>query len=122
MRLWQSYIDRNRFDSARLYSTELARSYVDFLDALVQDDSAEVAHTELHHLHCAVRGDSAVCSYQIEDELGEYLADTLVLKRVGGQWLVHRVEGFSTPTRDTVLPGEEDLVFPPADTIPTWRR
>jgi hypothetical protein len=120
--LWQSYIDRNRFDSARLYSTELARSYVDFLDALVQDDSAEVTHTDLRHLRCVVAGDSAVCSYQIEDELGEYIADTLILKRIGGRWLVHRVEGFSTPTRDTLLPGEEELVFPPADTIPAWKR
>ncbi len=121
VRLWQSYIDRNRFDSARLYSTELARSYVDFLDALVQDDSAEVTRTELREVHCVVAGDSAICSYQIEDELGEYIADTLTLKRVGGRWLVHRVEGFSTPTRDTVLPGEEELVFPPADTVPAWR-
>ncbi len=122
VRLWQSYIDRNRFDSARLYSTELARSYVDFLDALVQDDSAEVTYTDLRQLRCVVAGDSAVCSYQIEDELGEYIADTLVLKRIGGRWLVHRVEGFNTPTRDTLLPGEEELVFPPADTIPAWKR
>lgn len=121
VRLWQSYIDRNRFDSARLYSTDLARSYVDFLDALVQDDSAEVTYTDLRQLRCVVAGDSAVCSYQIEDELGEYISDTLVLKRIGGRWLVHRVEGFSTPARDTLLPGEEELVFPPADTIPAWK-
>jgi hypothetical protein len=121
VRLWQSYIDRNRFDSARLYSTELARSYVDFLDALVQDDSAEVTHTELLELHCMVAGDSAVCHYRIEDELGEYLPDTLVLKRVGGRWLVHRVEGFTRPSVDTLLPGEEDLVFPPSDTLPVGR-
>ncbi|MCS6929195.1 MAG: hypothetical protein NZM43_06835 [Saprospiraceae bacterium] len=116
--LWQQYIDRNRFDSARLYSTELARSYVDFLDALVQDDSAEVTHTYLRNLRCVVIGDSAICSYEIEDELGEYLPDTLILKRVDGRWLVHRVEGFATPAADTLLPGEEELVFPPADTFP----
>ncbi len=119
VRLWQSYIDRNRFDSARLYSTELARSYVDFLDALVQDDSAEITQTYLRDLQCSVIGDSAICHYLIEDELGEYIPDTLILKRVGKRWLIHRVEGFTSPVLDTLLPGEEDLVFPPADTMPT---
>ncbi len=113
---WQSYIDRNRFDSARLYSTELARSYIDFLDALVQDDSAEVTQTILYDLHCTVIADSAICCYRIEDELGEYIPDTLILKRERGRWLVHRVEGFLVPMADTLFPGEEELIFPPSDT------
>ncbi len=120
VRLWQSYIDNNRFDSARLYSTELARSYVDFLDALVQDDSTETTQTELRDLRCDVIGDSAICHYLIEDELGEFLPDTLILKRISGRWLVHRVEGFAKPHLDTLLPGDEELIFPPADTPRLW--
>lgn len=116
VRLWQSYIDRNQFDSARLHSTELARSYVDFLDALTQGaDTAEVYETPLYDLHCSVLGDSAVCSYLIEGEMGEKIPDTLVLYNIKGHWKVHRVEGFVLIPVDTLQPGDEDLLFPPRD-------
>ncbi|MEQ1744071.1 MAG: hypothetical protein ABMA02_01480 [Saprospiraceae bacterium] len=112
VRLWQSYIDRNQFDSARLHSTELARSYIDFLDALVQGDTGDVSNTVLYQLECDVRGDSAVCHYLIEGELEEKIPDTLVLYRIRGRWLVHRVEGFMVIPVDTLRPGEERLLFP----------
>ena len=111
VRLWQSYIDRNQFDSARLYSTELARSYIDFLDALMQGDSSEISSTVLYKLRCDVRGDSAVCHYLIEGELEEKIPDTLVLYRVHGRWLVHRVEGFMVIPVDTLAPGDENILF-----------
>lgn len=112
VRLWQSYIDRNQFDSARMYSTELARSYIDFLDALVQDDTADISNTVLYKLRCDVQGDSAICHYLIEGELDEKIPDTLVLYRVGSRWLVHRVEGFMVIPVDTLAPGDEQILFP----------
>lgn len=112
VRLWQYYIDRNQFDSARIYSTELARSYIDFLDALAQGDSTEFDETIFYNLHCAIRADSAVCSYLIEGEMGEKVPDTLVLRKVKGRWLVHRVEGFIVIPVDTLQPGDEDILFP----------
>ncbi len=111
VRLWQSYIDRNQFDSARMYSTELARSYIDFLDALVQDDTADISNTVLYKLRCDVQGDSAICHYLIEGELEEKIPDTLVLYRIGGRWLVHRVEGFMVIPVDTLAPGDERILF-----------
>ena len=111
VRLWQSYIDHNRYDSARLYSTELARSYVDFLDALSQGDSTEVFETQLFDLQCDIRGDSAVCHFLIEGEMEEKIPDTLILRKVKGRWLVHRVEGFSVIPVDTLRPGDEQILF-----------
>lgn len=112
VRLWQYYIDRNQFDSARIYSTELARSYIDFLDALAQSNSSEFDETIFYGLDCAVRGDSAVCSYLIEGEMGEKVPDTLVLRKIKGHWLVHRVEGFMVIPVDTLQPGDENILFP----------
>ena len=113
VRLWQNYIDHNQFDSARLYSTELARSYIDFLDALTTpEDSSDVFETTLYDLKCDIQGDSAICHYLIEGELGERIPDTLILYKVKGRWLVHRVEGFMVIPVDTLRPGEEDLIFP----------
>jgi len=112
VRLWQSYIDRNQFDSARLYSTELARSYIDFLDALTQGDSSDIFETSLYRLRCEVQGDSAICHYLIEGELGEKIPDTLVLHLVQGRWMVHRVEGFLVIPVDTFLPDDAHRLFP----------
>ncbi len=112
VRLWQGYIDHNQFDSARMYSTELARSYIDFLDALTQGDSSETSETTLYRLRCDVQGDSAICHYLIEGEMGEKIPDTLVLRHVNGHWLVHHVEGFLVIPVDTLRPGEEELLFP----------
>ena len=111
VRLWQSYIDHNQFDSARVYSTELARSYVDFIDALTQGDTTAMEDTKLYHLQCHVVGDSAVCHYLIEGEIDEKIPDTLVLRWVKGRWLVDRVEGFMVIPVDTLQPGDEDILF-----------
>ncbi|MCC6461463.1 MAG: hypothetical protein IT260_13395 [Saprospiraceae bacterium] len=112
VRQWQFYIDHNQFDSARLYSTELARSYVDFLDALAQGDTSETDNTQLYNLQCDIQGDSAICHYLIEGEMGEKIPDTLILQRINGRWLVHRVEGFLVIPVDSLQPGDEDLIFP----------
>ena len=112
VRLWQGYIDRNQFDSARLYSTELARSYVDFLDALTQGDTTEITQTQLYDLQCDVQGDSAICHFLIEGELGEKVPDTLILYHQKGRWLVHQVEGFIVIPVDTLQPGDEQILFP----------
>ncbi|TNE56533.1 MAG: hypothetical protein EP344_12335 [Bacteroidetes bacterium] len=109
---WQHYIDYNKFDSARLYSTELARSYIDFLDAITQGDTSEVYDTVLRNLQCDVQGDSAICHYLIEGEFGEQVPDTLILYKVKGQWLVHQVEGFIVIPVDTLAPGDERILFP----------
>ncbi len=118
VRQWQSYIDHNQFDSARLYSTELARSYIDFLDALTSDDSTDVYETQLFNLECNIQGDSAICHYLIEGEFGERIPDTLVLYKTKDRWLVHRVEGFMVIPVDTLQPGDDQILFP-SDSLDT---
>lgn len=112
VRRWQDYIDRNEFDSARIYSTELARSYIDFLDAITQGDTTEITQTMLYELDCDIQGDSAVCHFLIEGEMGEKIPDTLILYKIKGRWLVHHVEGFTVIPVDTLQPGDEDILFP----------
>lgn len=112
VRRWQDYIDRNKFDSARLYSTELARSYVDFIDAITQGDTSEITQTLLFDMGCDIMGDSAICHFLIEGEMGEKIPDTLILYKVKGRWLVHRVEGFTVIPVDTLQPGDDQILFP----------
>lgn len=71
--------------------------------------------TELLQLNCAVQGDSAVCSFFIEDEIGEKIPDTLVLKKIKGKWLVYTVESFEITPLDSLREGDENLLFPPSD-------
>jgi hypothetical protein len=115
---WQHHIDHNRFEEARRLSIDQARNYVDYLDELTGDDTLGMQDTEMFDLACTVAGDSALCRYFTEDEIGEKVPGQLVLRRVKGQWLVRVVEGFEPAPLDTLQPGEENLVFP-EDTVPT---
>lgn len=111
---WQSYIDRNQFELARQLSTDQAKTYVDFLDALTDnDDTSFVDQTILFNLQCEVHGDSAYCRYMTEDEIGEKIPGMLILKKWKNRWLVDKVEGFELLQLDSLQKGEENLVFPP---------
>ncbi|HNM23806.1 MAG TPA: hypothetical protein PKL15_00195, partial [Saprospiraceae bacterium] len=67
-------------------------------------------------LHCIQQGDSAICSFYIEDEVGEKVPDTLVLKKIKGRWLVFTVESFKVTPLDSLREGDEDILFQPSDT------
>lgn len=115
LRQWQGLLDQNRFDEARLLSAGNALEFVDYLHSFPHVDSMPAETTELLQLNCAVQGDSAVCSFFIEDEIGEKIPDTLVLKKIKGKWLVYTVESFEITPLDSLREGDENILFPPSD-------
>lgn len=113
VQLWQSYIDKNKFDSARNLSTEEALLYVNELASYnIGSDTLAWENNVMLDLKCQVIGDSAVCSYHFEDELGETMPGQLALKRIKGRWFVSRTDFEYLIPYDTLQPGEEELIFP----------
>ncbi|MFN4080856.1 MAG: hypothetical protein ACK4NS_08135 [Saprospiraceae bacterium] len=110
---WQAWIDCNQYDSARLYSTENVRPFIDFLASITFGDTSACSLTLLRDLRCEVAGDSAVCIFATKDEIGRDVIDTIVLRRSPRNiWLVDGI-GMSNLPFDSLLKGQENLVFPP---------
>ncbi|HNL38186.1 MAG: hypothetical protein U0U46_07360 [Saprospiraceae bacterium] len=116
LKQWQSLLDQNRYDEARQLSAGNALDFVDYLHSFPHVDSISTEATELLQLHCIQQGDSAICSFYIEDEVGEKVPDTLVLKKIKGRWLVFTVESFKVTPLDSLREGDEDILFQPSDT------
>ena len=110
---WQAWIDCNQYDSARLYSTENVRPFIDFLASITFGDTSACSLTLLRDLRCETSGDSAVCIFATKDEIGRDVIDTIVLRRSQRNiWLVDGI-GMSNLPFDSLLKGQENLVFPP---------
>ncbi len=116
LRQWQSLLDQSRYEDARLLSAGNALEFVNYLNSFPHVDSFPSEPSELLQLHCEVRGDSAVCSYFIEDEVGEKIPDTLIMRKIKGKWLVFTVESFEVTPLDSLRNGDEDILFQPSDT------
>lgn len=113
---WQTYIDKNQFDRARELSIGEALEYVDELAGYnTTTDTLAWENNVMLNLKCQIMGDSAICSYHFEDELGEPAPGHLGLKRVKGYWLVSRANFDDVPV-DRFRRGDEDLLFP-ADSL-----
>lgn len=113
VQLWQSYIDKNKFDLAREMSTGEALLYVNELASYnVGSDTLEWENNVMLDLKCQIIGDSAVCTYQFEDELGQPMPGKLALKRIQKRWFVSRTDFEYEMPYDTLHPGDEDLIFP----------
>ena len=110
-RQWQAFIDKNRFDDARLLSTGEALEYINGLAAFSNGDTLEWENNTMLHLECKVFGDSAYCTYHFEDELGEPIPGHLGLKRLKGQWLVSRTFFDDGPPVDN-SDQKGDMLFP----------
>ncbi len=110
---WQSYIDKNEFDRARELSIAEALNYVNELASYNTDtDTLAWENNVLLNLKCQTMGDSAICTYNFEDELGEPIPGQLALLRVKGHWFVCRTNFDNLLPADTLRPGDENLVFP----------
>lgn len=117
VRNWQMLLDQNRYEEARALSAGNALAFVDYLGSFPHLDSFTLETTELLQLRCAVAGDSAVCSFFVEDEVGERIPDTLLLKKTGGRWLVYEVERFQITPLDSLRDDDEDILFLPSDSL-----
>jgi hypothetical protein len=111
---WQGFVDQDMYDSARVYSTGEALEFVQFLESITDNSDSDriVSITLLRELNCTIQGDSAVCSYLTKDEIGNDIPDTVIMKRINRRWMVARVYDAGAPPLDSLLEGEENLLFP----------
>lgn len=110
---WQSYIDKNQFGLARDLSIGEALDYVNELSGYsTGTDTLAWENNVLLNLKCEIMGDSAICTYNFEDELGQPVPGKLALRRVEGYWFVSRTNFDSASPADTLQSGQEELLFP----------
>ncbi len=111
--LWQSYVDQDLYDSARLYSSERVMPFINFLESITftSDSTEPVSLTLMRNLECIIKGDSAMCMYVTKDEIGQDVPDTVMLKKVNGRWLVDKVFSNGEAPSDSLLEGKE-MPFP----------
>jgi hypothetical protein len=114
VQLWQSYIDKNQFDLAREMSTGEALLYVNELAGYNSGtDTLEWENNVMLSLKCQIIGDSAICTYQFEDELGIPVPGQLALKQMQGYWFVSRTDFEYAVPSDSLSPNDENMIFPP---------
>lgn len=114
---WQSYIDKNQFDLAREMSTGEALDYIAELASYNSEpDTLAWENNVMLNLKCHIIGDSAICTYHFEDELGEPAPGKLGLRRIKGYWLVSRTNFDDGLPVDSLRQGDENLLFP-ADSL-----
>lgn len=100
VRAWQAFIDNNQLSQAAQLSTAEALIYIQQeLSALPIEDSLEQEQNVFLDLQCQELGDSAICTYFFEDEIGEKMPGKLALRRIKGQWLVSKTD-FDTDTNN----------------------
>jgi hypothetical protein len=113
VQLWQSYIDKNQFDLAREMSTGESLLYIAELEGYNSGpDTLAWENNVMLNLKCQIIGDSAICTYHFEDELGEPAPGQLAMKQIKGYWFVSRTNFNDLTPAGSFQEGDENLIFP----------
>ena len=122
VRQWQDHMDKNEFGKAKELSTPETQVTITSIEALLNMDSEPIPidTTEFITLKCNEKDAEAVCYYsiKIEDEFieidneivkmdGEIIADSFLLKKIKGEWLIDIPEEM---TGDEEMKGMEELL------------
>ena len=90
-RKWQEYVDLDQFDDASRLSTQNAKEWLlmieKFLEDLPAEEVGEVTLTNFTEMNCVEKGENARCGCLIKEE-DELIADTFILHKIDGQWMV----------------------------------
>jgi len=90
-RKWQEYVDTDKFAEAAKLSTPNAKEWLlmieKFLEDLPAEESGEVFLTNFTEMNCVEKDDTARCGCLIKEE-DEIIADTFILHKINGQWMV----------------------------------
>ena len=105
LRQYQSFVDKNQFERAKELSTKAEGARLDQLAASLADDThgASVLNTQFLKTDCQVKGRTAYCLCQLQDEYESYEA-LFKLVISNGAWLVDTPEG--NPAREEQIINE----------------
>lgn len=85
VRMWESYIGQNQFDSAKLISTGKTLETVVSLDSTHHIQQMAPSSIKILSITCQTDGDKSECDCLQEDAIGQ-LRCIYVLVRQNGQW------------------------------------
>ena len=104
-RKWQEYVDLDKFEEAAKLSTPNAKEWLlmieKFLEGLPPEESGEVFLTNFTEMNCVEKSDVARCGCLIKEE-DELIADTFILHKIDGQWMVDVPEEVTEETEGTM--------------------
>lgn len=91
IRQYQAHIDSNRFEQAKMLSTEAGKTWIDTLSRIINNSGEELDSTLLQtqflKIDCQIRQDTALCNCLASDQDGAYeVAYTLI--RQADQWKI----------------------------------
>lgn len=88
LRQWQQHVDKNEFEEARALSSPSTSEWLDVIASIIfEEPDSAILMTQFDRMECITTGDSAICTYTIQEE--EFLIDdTTKLVRMAGQWKV----------------------------------
>ncbi|MBK7409961.1 MAG: hypothetical protein IPJ40_19080 [Saprospirales bacterium] len=104
VRQWQSHVDHNEFEKAKVLSAPRTEALLSWMEVLLSEMDADsvVTQTDFKEINCKESGDKAVCYYTMEEE-GQTFYDSFLLVRIDGKWLV------DLPEEALYEEGEEDM-------------
>ena len=91
LRLWHDHFDNNRFEDAKLLSTDQTIAFLQDMELLLSgmDMDSSIIQTQFLELKCVEKEDLATCNGLIKDpELNEIYRDSFFLLKQDGRWLV----------------------------------
>jgi hypothetical protein len=91
IRQYQAHIDSNRFEQAKMLSTEAGKTWIDTLSKIINSSEEELDSTLLQtqflKIDCQIKQDTALCNCLASDQDGAYeVAYTLI--RQANQWKI----------------------------------
>jgi len=90
-RKWQEFVDLDKFEDAAKLSTPNAKEWLvmieKFLEGLPAEENGEVFMTNFTEMNCVEEENTARCGCLIQEE-DELIADTFILHKIDGQWMV----------------------------------
>lgn len=90
VRLYQSFLDANKFDEAKNLGTTAEQERLEMLKGIITGEllDSTVVQTNFTTLNCTKEGDKALCLGRYIAEENEEYEDTFRLTKVNKKWLI----------------------------------
>lgn len=105
VRLWQTHIDKNEFNAAKVLSTKRGKDWINGIQAFLEGENMDsiITTTNFLNMNCVENGMDAYCVYFFKSEEGDMFQDTFFLKKESNLWLVDIPEDEGVPTEEELM-------------------